>query len=161
MAAEEKIPTQEREARVMSGWIMLPITIALYVAGPVLIALAFINGSVDGSGGTDPVWRLLVGGSSRSRVAVLLSPGFFTLQPNEARVLILFGRLQGQLQAGRLLLGQPLLRQRPDRADRRPVDLDAGQEQGRRRRRADAARRSSSATRSACAPAPSTARGSR
>ena len=26
-------PTQERERRVLSGWVMLPLTIALYVAG--------------------------------------------------------------------------------------------------------------------------------
>ena len=29
----------------MSGWLMLPITLFLYIAGAVLIALAFVNGT--------------------------------------------------------------------------------------------------------------------
>ena len=44
-SANAKIPTQERERRVMSGWLMLPITLLLYIAGAVLIALAFVNGT--------------------------------------------------------------------------------------------------------------------
>ena len=107
MAAEEKTPTQEREARVMSGWIMLPITIALYIAGPVLIALAFINGRSDGSGGTDPVWSLFIGGCVALAIAILLSPGFFTLQPNEARVLVLFGSYKGSCKQGGFCWGNP------------------------------------------------------
>jgi regulator of protease activity HflC (stomatin/prohibitin superfamily) len=107
MAVEQKIPTQEREARVMSGWIMLPIAIALYVAGPALIALAFINGTSDGTGGTDPVLTLFVGGIVALFVAVLLSPGFFTLQPNEARVLVLFGSYKGSCKQGGFCWGNP------------------------------------------------------
>ncbi|HEX5641097.1 MAG TPA: SPFH domain-containing protein [Thermoleophilia bacterium] len=95
MAADQKTPTKEREARVMSGWPMLVLAIALYVLGPVLIAYAFINGTSDGAGGTDPVWSLFVGGCVALGVAILLSPGFFTIQPNEARVLILFGAYHG------------------------------------------------------------------
>ena len=35
---------------MLSGWLMLPITIALYVASPALIGLAFINGTTTPSG---------------------------------------------------------------------------------------------------------------
>jgi regulator of protease activity HflC (stomatin/prohibitin superfamily) len=95
MPTDQKTPTQEREARVASGWPMLALTIALYVLGPVLIAFAFVNGTTGADGGTDPVWSLFVGGIVALAVAALLSPGFFTIQPNEARVLILFGAYRG------------------------------------------------------------------
>ena len=96
MAAESKAPTQEREARVMSGWMMLPVTIALYIAGPVLIAFAFINGST----GTDGERTARLGDARRRhrrsrRSPSSSAPGFFTLQPNEARVLDPLRRLQG------------------------------------------------------------------
>jgi regulator of protease activity HflC (stomatin/prohibitin superfamily) len=107
MPADQKIPTQEREARVMSGWIMLPITIVLYIAGPALIALAFINGRPNGTGGTDPNWALFVGGIVAIGVAILLSPGFFTLQPNEARILVLFGDYKGSCKQGGFCWGNP------------------------------------------------------
>ena len=45
--------------------------------------------------------------SSPSRVAILLSPGFFTLQPNEARVLILFGDYKGTAKQGGFRWGNP------------------------------------------------------
>ena len=102
-----KAPTSERETHVMSGWIMLPITIALYVAGPVLIALAFINGSSDASGDTRPVWALLVAGVVAILLAALASPGFFTVQPNEARVLILFGDYKGTVRRVGFHWGNP------------------------------------------------------
>ena len=40
-------------------------------------------------------------------VAVLLSPGFFALQPNEARVLILFGDYRGTVKQGGFCWGNP------------------------------------------------------
>jgi len=106
-SAQAKIPTQERERRVMSGWIMLPIIIALYVLAPVLIAYAFINGTPDGTGGKDPVLSLLIAGVVAILVAILLSPGFFALQPNEARVLVLFGDYRGTAKQGGFCWGNP------------------------------------------------------
>ena len=47
----------------MSGWLMLVITIALYVAGPVLIWQAFVNGTTSAGGGVTPDWWLFGGGS--------------------------------------------------------------------------------------------------
>jgi regulator of protease activity HflC (stomatin/prohibitin superfamily) len=106
-SAQAKIPTQERERRVLSGWVMLPITIALYVAAPVLIALALINSTTSADGGVQPVWALLIGGIVALAAAILLSPGFFTLQPNEARVLVLFGDYRGTAKQGGFCWGNP------------------------------------------------------
>jgi regulator of protease activity HflC (stomatin/prohibitin superfamily) len=79
----------------MSGWPMLVVTIALYALCPVLIYLAFANGTSSASGSAVPEWSLFVAGLVALGVAILLSPGFFTIQPNEARVLILFGSYHG------------------------------------------------------------------
>ncbi|HEY5387854.1 MAG TPA: SPFH domain-containing protein [Thermoleophilia bacterium] len=106
-SANAKIPTQERERRVMSGWVMLPITLLLYIAGPVLIALAFVNGTTTSSNAAQPVWAVFIAGIVAILVAVLLSPGFFTLQPNEARVLILFGDYRETAKQGGFCWGNP------------------------------------------------------
>ena len=107
MSADQKTPTQEREAHVMSGWLMLAVTIALYVVGPALIVLAFVTGTTNADGGAEPVWSVFIGGCVVLAVAILLSPGFFTLQPNEARVLILFGDYRGTCKQGGFRWGNP------------------------------------------------------
>ena len=83
----------EREARVWPGWPVLALTIALYVFGAVMLVL----------GATWQVWT----GLAALALAVLFSLGFFTLQPNEARVLILFGRYQGTTRQVGFLWGNP------------------------------------------------------
>ncbi len=93
--AEVKAPTAERPATVMSGWPLLAATVALYIAGTALVVLAIVNGPQTVDGGSRPVWALLIPGILALAAAGLLSAGFFTLQPNEARVLILFGAYKG------------------------------------------------------------------
>jgi len=106
-SAQAKIPTQERERRVLSGWVMLPIAILLYLAAPTLIVLAFVNGTTTSSNAAQPNWWLFAGGIVALLVAILLSPGFFALQPNEARVLILFGDYRGTAKQGGFCWGNP------------------------------------------------------
>ncbi|NLE22515.1 MAG: SPFH domain-containing protein [Actinobacteria bacterium] len=74
---------------------MLAVVITLYVLSPVLIALTFVWGTTGADGEVQPVWSLFVTGLVVLGAAILLSPGFFTIQPNEARVLILFGDYKG------------------------------------------------------------------
>jgi len=76
---------QERERTVLSGWLMLPLVILLVLAMPGALIKGILAESIP--------WIV---------AAVLLVPfdflmiwGFFTLQPNEARVLVLFGRYVG------------------------------------------------------------------
>ncbi len=88
-------PTQERVRPVTSGWLMLPVVIALYVAAVALFVLAFANGTTPPGGEVQPVGGLIVGALVALAAAIVLCPGFFTLQPNEARVLILFGNYRG------------------------------------------------------------------
>jgi regulator of protease activity HflC (stomatin/prohibitin superfamily) len=85
--------SNERHATVWSGWPMLALTIALYALGSVLLAL----------GATWEVWA----GLAVLALAVVSTLGFFTLQPNEARVLILFGRYLGTTRQVGFLWGNP------------------------------------------------------
>jgi regulator of protease activity HflC (stomatin/prohibitin superfamily) len=101
------VPTQERERGVMSGWAILVVTIALYVLSPVLITFAFLNGTTSSGGGAQPLWWMLAAGLVALGAAIVLSPGFFTLQPNEARVLILFGSYKGTCKQGGFRWGNP------------------------------------------------------
>ena len=87
--------SKERALSVVSGWVMLPIVIALSVAGPVCIYLAATNGHTDSAGTTQPLAWLLWLGIGLIALAIVLWFGFFTLQPNEARLLILFGKYRG------------------------------------------------------------------
>ena len=84
----------ERTARTVNGWIMLLVDIALYVGATALLVLSFTEGATTGDS-TEPVWWMLIAGCVVLTAAIIVSPGFFTLQPNEARVLILFGDYKG------------------------------------------------------------------
>jgi regulator of protease activity HflC (stomatin/prohibitin superfamily) len=75
--------TSEREARALSGYVALPITIALSAAGVALIIAKV-------TAGWDIAWVIAL-----LFLAALSSRGYFTLQPNEARLLILFGNYRG------------------------------------------------------------------
>ena len=88
-------PTQERARPVTSGWLMLPVVIALYIAAVVLFVLAFANGTTPPGGEIQPVAGLILGALVALAAAIVLCPGFFTLQPNESRVLVLFGNYRG------------------------------------------------------------------
>ena len=90
--------TVEKQARAASGWPMLFITLAAYAAsiwGMVqgIIILATSEEAGVPAPVTGPV--LLVGGIVLLIVAIILSSGFFSLQPGQARVLVLFGNYVG------------------------------------------------------------------
>ncbi|MBE3095690.1 MAG: SPFH domain-containing protein [Planctomycetes bacterium] len=76
---------QEQERKVLSGWLMLPVVIAVWLA-----AIALIYSGIR----YQRVWWI-AGGALTVPLALLLSKGLFTLQPNEARVLVLFGKYVG------------------------------------------------------------------
>ncbi len=111
--AGAKTPTGERERRVISGWLMLPVVLLLYIAGLVLIGMAFANGTTPPGGDFQPEWPLLAGGFVALAAAIVASPGFFTLQPNEARVLILFGSYRGTAKRSGFLWANPFFSNGP------------------------------------------------
>lgn len=84
-----KNQTQERVIRCVSGWYMLPVTLGLALATPAMFAgiVAY------GRGGPNPYF--VIGFVLSLVSAILLTRGFFTLQPNNACVLTLFGHYKG------------------------------------------------------------------
>ena len=91
---------RERVRGTLSGWLMLPIMLVL------LGAL---------------VWLLVAGGFDRNPVLLIVLivatclvflPGFFIVNPNEARVLLLFGRYSGSVKADGFHWANPLLTKR-------------------------------------------------
>ena len=78
----------ERIASTMNGWGMLILDIALLFGGFYLIALSAADG---GPMRVIGVFSMLIG--------VIMLGGYFTLQPNQARVLILFGAYKGTVRS--------------------------------------------------------------
>ena len=81
-------PNREQRVSAVSGWLFLFINLALAV----LAIWLFVTG-VRGVR-TDGVLPVL-GAIALAIVSFIMAGGFFTLQPNEAAVLILFGSYQG------------------------------------------------------------------
>lgn len=82
--------TREIARTVLSGWPMLALNIALLLGG---IAV-FVLGIRETDAHRNFSW-LLVGGPLMLTVAAISLCGHFTLEPNQARVLILFGAYRG------------------------------------------------------------------
>ena len=95
---------QERPVRAANGWLILVINVALYVATVwALIAGAMAAKSHVPGGG----WLFVAAGVC-AILAVFVSNGFFTLQPNEAAVLILFGAYRGTVRDSGFWFTNPL-----------------------------------------------------
>ncbi|NUM56682.1 MAG: SPFH domain-containing protein [Candidatus Hydrogenedentes bacterium] len=82
--------TQERLRTVQSGWGMLPLALLIWI---VVIPAAFVGGIMAGSAPLVVIAVLLFAAN------LVVSLGFFALQPNEARVLVLFGEYRGTVRA--------------------------------------------------------------
>lgn len=92
MNAELTTLNKERLVHVMSGWAMLPVTILLLLGsggGLVLDLVRATQREEDFS-----VW-MLVASLVILALGIVSCLGFFTLQPNSARLLILFGAYHG------------------------------------------------------------------
>jgi regulator of protease activity HflC (stomatin/prohibitin superfamily) len=85
--------SQERPLQVASGWVRLPVNLGLVIAAPVL----FFSGVGLAAGAQSPATGvpLIILGLLSLAVGIVLLAGHFTLQPNEARVLVLFGEYKG------------------------------------------------------------------
>ncbi len=91
---------------VQSGWTTLFLAIGLMVAAVALWIFAINSAEADRTGGV-PMPILLIAGVLMAAVAVFLFVGLFTLQPNEARVLILFGSYEGTVRTQGFLWANP------------------------------------------------------
>src|SRR5271157_330779 len=104
MNTKQAVANAERVVLVQNGWVMLPIVVALLLADLALLIFsigdeAFVTGQVRAV--------LIVAASLGLVVCVILLKGFFTLQPNEARVLVLFGDYKGTVRTSGFHWGNP------------------------------------------------------
>jgi regulator of protease activity HflC (stomatin/prohibitin superfamily) len=95
---------QERVVAVQKGCVWLPIVIALELGCIALFIYSLTEGAQVGG---HPPWRLFGPGLFGMVLAIFLMPGFFTLQPNEARVLVLFGKYKGTVRDSGFHWGNP------------------------------------------------------
>ena len=93
MSRTQATANQERTVRVQNGWVMLVLLLALIAADIWLLIT------------TDPPQKLIF--VLLIPVLVILLFGFFSLQPNEARVLVLFGAYKGTVRESGFHWGNP------------------------------------------------------
>lgn len=86
-------PSLEREVGAFSGWLMLAVNIGL-LALAIWMFISSVQAGAAGNGQSVPVAKLLAG-LVLFVVSLIMLGGHFTLQPNQSRVLILFGAYHG------------------------------------------------------------------
>lgn len=100
LTSASHIQSRENPTAAANGWLFLLIDLALYATAAVLVAVA---GRGDSTLTVSATIVALI-------AAIIISCGFFTLQPNEAAVLILFGKYKGTVRDSGLFFTNPLYR---------------------------------------------------
>ncbi len=77
--------TKEKEVKVLSGWTMLMVLLGLFV----IMVFTFLKLISRPTGWEAGLFFLSL------LAFIFVAFGFFTLQPNEAKVLVLFGKYKG------------------------------------------------------------------
>ena len=77
--------SKEVQIKAASGWGMLVAVIIGYIASPLLCLVAIVQGNV----------LLIIAAALLFIATIIASCGFFTLQPGQARVCVLFGDYKG------------------------------------------------------------------
>ncbi len=95
---------REQVVTVKNGWAMLPLNILLLIAGPAMFITSIVMGERQHG---PPYWPLFVAGILVLAAAIIMIFGFFALQPNQARVLVLFGEYRGTVRASGFHWGNP------------------------------------------------------
>ena len=92
MNEQDTSTSRDTTGSTISGWPMLLVTLLLKFGGIAMFVRAIVNANYD-----RPFATLLILGIGSFILSFICWGGFFTLQPNEARVLILFGAYKGSI----------------------------------------------------------------
>ena len=105
MSEQTRIDNSNRQIirSVFNGWFMLIINLVLFFCG-----LALLLRELQRAGGEIGFNWLILLGIALLILAVIFLGGLFTLQPNEARVLILFGAYHGTVRSSGFSWANPL-----------------------------------------------------
>jgi regulator of protease activity HflC (stomatin/prohibitin superfamily) len=91
--------SREATASVASGWLFLALTIGLFAGAIGLLVSSLRPVQLSGVGALAAILLLVA--------AIVCSCGFFTLQPNGAAVLVLFGAYRGTVRASGFFFANP------------------------------------------------------
>lgn len=106
-------PNREREVAVHNGWAFLPVNLLLLLGAPALLIWSIAAGV---QAQNHPYWLGFVSALLLLIAGILMLFGFFTLQPNEARVLVLFGEYRGTVRRSGFHWGNPFYSNGPSNA---------------------------------------------
>jgi regulator of protease activity HflC (stomatin/prohibitin superfamily) len=109
-------PTRERPVHLLSGWLMLPLLLGVILGGIALLIYSIVAGIRDYN---HPIWGLMVLAILLEPLSIILLTGLFTLQPNEARVLLLFGEYRGTVREPGFHWGNPFYANGPSQLNQR------------------------------------------
>jgi len=104
MQAEPVTVNREQVVATRSGWLMLPLLILVLLGSAATVVRTLV---VAERHHMPPDLWVLFGGILVLALTVLLLTGLFTLQPNEARVLVLFGEYRGTVRTSGFHWGNP------------------------------------------------------
>lgn len=104
MNVENASSNRERAVGVMNGWAVLPFVLLLIPGSFALLIYSIAAGvkQLD-----HPYWGWMIVAILCIPTWIILLNGFFTLQPNEARVLVLFGAYKGTVRTSGFHWGNP------------------------------------------------------
>jgi regulator of protease activity HflC (stomatin/prohibitin superfamily) len=99
--------SRERPMRAANGWVMLAVNIGIVALGPLVIINTLMAAGDANLMPPQMAFRVLLGVAVVA-LGVLMLSGHFTLQPNEGRVLILFGSYKGTVRTPGFHWANPL-----------------------------------------------------
>lgn len=102
MNSVDSTPNKERIVSVQNGWFMLLVLLLLNMGLPTLLVL-----HAEGKFAPNPSPAVIIPLALLELAAAFSLSGFFTLQPNEARVLVLFGKYAGTVRESGFHWGNP------------------------------------------------------
>ena len=121
METNETSSNRERVKRLANGWVAVAALVLLLLGDIGLMIYSIAAGSATGQ----PIVPLLVASLVMMPVCIILLTGLFTLQPNEARVLLLFGAYKGTVREPGLHWGNPFYSNGPQRLSAKLAPADA------------------------------------
>ena len=104
MNTAQSTVSHERSVGAASGWLMLPMLL-IFLLGDSALFVFSIQGGVQATG--HPDFGLFILSLLLLPVLIICLTGFYTLQPNEARVLVLFGDYKGTVRTSGFFWGNP------------------------------------------------------
>ncbi len=102
MTTEQVLSNRERPIRVHNGWTMLVVLLALLIGN--IILFVYAASQIERTGPPPLIFFLSI---LIFPVLIILMTGLFTLQPNEARVVVLFGKYCGTVRDSGFHWGNP------------------------------------------------------